>query len=103
MKNIPLDSLPTDANSVQTWDVGHIWFNGGQKVPSTLSNYPSMSDWNSAGGEADITLISIRTPTANLNRISQFCIVNYFNGNWVFRTYARRMVDTTWFSWSPIF
>ena len=101
LSSLPLADLPTDANTVGGWNRKKIYFNGGFKQPSQVSNYPSITDWNSSGGPVFYSLITIVSDDI-LNRISQFCTVNYFNGGWVFRTFARRLVDATWFGWTQI-
>ena len=102
LTHLHVEGIPTNANEAQTWMRNRIYFNAQLVNPNIISNYPNMADWSSAGGDAYVTLVSILSDS-ELNRISQFCTVNYYNGNWVFRTFARHMVDLTWFGWSQIF
>ena len=93
-------SLPQNANSV-TEPYNKAIFHGGFAQPSTLSNYPSATDWNSAGGPCAYYLITYVSGSI-LSRISQFCIMNYYNGTWIYRIWTRRRVDATWFGWQQI-
>lgn len=99
--NLPTGSLPQDANV--TMSVAHILFQSGRSNPASLSNYPSITNFNSAGGGCAYTLITISANDTTA-RLSQFCTINYYNtsGSWVYKVYTRRKVDGTWFGWQAI-
>jgi len=100
LNTLEFGSLPQNANSVAE-PYNKAIFHGGFANPSTLSNYPSATDWNSAGGPCSYFLITYVAPSI-LSRVSQFCIMNYYNGTWVYRIWTRRRVDATWFGWQQL-
>ena len=100
LSSLPFGDLPQNANNV-TQPYNQVHFMGGFVQPSTLSNYPSATDWSSAGGLCSYFLITYVAPEI-LSRVSQFCIMNYYNGTWIYRIWTRRRVDYTWFGWQQI-
>lgn len=87
----------TNANNINNLAEG-LYYHHGRANPSNLTNYPSITDFSTAGMDAAYNLLTFN----QAGRVVQWCIIIYYTTgqSWVSgRRYTRVKIDSTWLPW----